>query len=180
MVFFPSYQMMEETAALAEEEPYELLMQKSRMTEEEKETFLRAFEREPEVSRVGFCVMGGIFGEGIDLTEDRLIGAMIVGTGLPKVCHEQELFKTYFDRRGKNGFDYAYRYPGMNKVLQSGGRVIRTMKDRGVILLMDDRFFQIKYEPLFPREWLPVRRVRMEELPETLAAFWQEGEKEEP
>ena len=177
MVFFPSYQMIEEAAALAAEEPYELLVQKSHMKEEEKEAFLEAFEKEPEVTRVGFCVMGGIFGEGIDLTEDRLIGALIVGTGLPKVCHEQELFRSYYDRRGKDGFDYAYRFPGMNKVLQSGGRVIRTMRDKGVILLLDDRFFQARYEALFPREWLPFSRVRRGELEQRLRAFWEEEER---
>ncbi len=179
MVFFPSYQMLEETYALAEGEPYEILVQRAHMKEEEKEAFLRAFERDPEVTRVGFCVMGGIFGEGIDLTEDRLIGALIVGTGLPKVCNEQELFRTYYARMGKDGFDYAYRFPGMNKVLQSGGRVIRTMKDRGVILLMDDRFFQARYESLFPREWLPVNRVRPGELTERLREFWGRKEPEE-
>ena len=84
---------------------------------------------------IGFCVMGGIFSEGIDLTEDKLIGAMIIGTGLPQVCLERELLKYYFDRKNLNGFDYAYLYPGMNKVLQSAGRVIRTDQDRGVIAL---------------------------------------------
>ncbi|MBR1757770.1 MAG: ATP-dependent DNA helicase [Lachnospiraceae bacterium] len=172
LVFFPSYQMLEETAALAEKEDYILLTQKSNMREEEKEAFLREFEREPEQTKVGFCVMGGIFGEGIDLTEDRLIGAVIVGPGLPKVCNEQELFRRYFDRMGKDGFDYAYRFPGMNKVLQSGGRVIRTMKDRGVILLLDDRFFQSRYEALFPREWLPIGRTNGERLAEALTQFW--------
>ena len=84
--------------------------------------------------------MGGVFSEGIDLTEDKLIGAMIIGTGLPQVCLERELLKYYFDRKNLNGFDYAYLYPGMNKVLQSAGRVIRTDQDRGVITLLDDRF----------------------------------------
>ena len=95
--------------------------------------------------------MGGIFSEGIDLTEDRLIGALIIGTGLPQVCREREIVKEYFDKKGMDGFAYAYQYPGMNKVLQAAGRVIRTEADRGMILLMDDRFATISYQRLFPR-----------------------------
>lgn len=97
--------------------------------------------------------MGGIFGEGIDLKNDRLIGAIIVGTGLPQVSDEREILKNYYDERGLSGFDYAFRYPGMNKVLQAAGRVIRTSEDRGVILLLDERFLQREYGALFPREW---------------------------
>ena len=93
--------------------------------------------------------MGGIFGEGIDLKNDRLIGAIIVGTGLPQVSDEREILKNYYDERGLSGFDYAFRYPGMNKVLQAAGRVIRTSEDRGVILLLDERFLQREYGALF-------------------------------
>ena len=89
--------------------------------------------------------MGGIFSEGIDLKNDSLIGAIIVGTGLPQVCNEREILKKHFDARGENGFDYAYRYPGMNKVLQAAGRVIRTKEDTGAILLMDERFLNRGY-----------------------------------
>lgn len=102
---------------------------------------------------LGFCVLGGIFSEGIDLKNDSLIGAVIVGTGLPQVCNEREILKNYFDGAGENGFDYAYRYPGMNKVLQAAGRVIRTAADRGVIALLDDRFLESSYLCLFPKEW---------------------------
>ena len=102
------------------------------MDEEKREAFLQAFDQDRSESLIGFCVMGGIFSEGIDLTEERLIGAFLVGTGLPQVCNEREILKQYFDRNGENGFSYAYLYPGMNKVLQAAGRVIRTAEDRGV------------------------------------------------
>lgn len=103
---------------------------------------MEEFEHERERTLVAFCVMGGIFGEGIDLKNDRLIGAIIVGTGLPQVSDEREILKNYYDERGLSGFDYAFRYPGMNKVLQAAGRVIRTSEDRGVILLLDERFYR--------------------------------------
>ena len=128
-------------------------MQHSNMKEHEREAFLEEFEKERQGTLVAFCVMGGIFGEGIDLKNDRLIGAIIVGTGLPQVSDEREILKNYYDERGLSGFDYAFRYPGMNKVLQAAGRVIRTSEDRGVILLLDERFLQREYGALFPREW---------------------------
>ena len=132
----------------------ELLVQSSKMSEAEKEEFLNAFcEKGRNKSLTALCVMGGAFSEGIDLTGDRLIGVVIVGTGLPMVCTEQEILKGYFDKREQNGFDYAYQYPGMNKVMQAAGRVIRTMEDRGVIALLDDRFLRADYQTLFPREW---------------------------
>ena len=123
---------------------------------------------------IGFCVMGGIFSEGIDLTQDKLIGAAIVGTGLPQVCRERELLKDYFDRQGFRGFDYAYLYPGMNKVLQSAGRVIRTDEDRGVILLLDDRFMDRRYRDTFPREWENIEVCRVETAAEKMRKFWDE------
>ena len=119
---------------LQEREHRRLLVQGSDMREREKEEFLEAFDSESEDSVIGCCVMGGIFSEGIDLREDRLIGAVIVGTGLPMVCYERELFKNYYEEKKGSGFDYAYLYPGVNKVFQAGGRVIRTVSDRGAIL----------------------------------------------
>ena len=146
LIFFPSYQFMEDvyqefTQLLAsDEEEMELVIQQKHMDEEERENFLRAFEMGREKSLIGFGVLGGIFSEGIDLTNEKLIGTLIIGTGLPQVCNEREILKSYFDQKGLYGFDYAYRYPGMNKVLQAAGRVIRTEDDRGVILLLDERF----------------------------------------
>lgn len=128
MVFFPSYRLMQdvyEVFAGKAADSCEILMQHSNMKEHEREAFLEEFEKERQGTLVAFCVMGGIFGEGIDLKNDRLIGAIIVGTGLPQVSDEREILKNYYDERGLSGFDYAFRYPGMNKVLQAAGRVIR-------------------------------------------------------
>lgn len=172
MVFFPSYQMLNQVAELAEGVMEGLVVQKNSMTEMEKEAFLSDFTEEPEESRIAFCVMGGIFSEGIDLKNDRLIGAVIVGTGLPMVCNERELFRKYYDSNKGRGFDYAYLYQGMNKVLQSGGRVIRTTEDKGAILLLDERFRQKQYENLFPREWFPNVTVNLESMGEELEEFW--------
>ncbi|HHV09836.1 MAG TPA: ATP-dependent DNA helicase [Clostridiales bacterium] len=172
MVFFPSYQMLQEIAELMGGELEGLVVQSSSMTEEEKELFLEEFVENPEKSRIGFCVMGGIFSEGIDLKSNRLIGAVIVGTGLPMVCNERELFRGYFDQRNGTGFDYAYLYSGMNKVLQSAGRVIRTKDDRGAILLLDERFTQRQYNSLFPREWFPNVTVNQASMKSCLEGFW--------
>lgn len=179
-VFFPSYQMMEQTAEVVQEklgwsedsEEMNLFVQKHNMTEEEKERFLEAFAGQPLKLTVGFCVMGGIFGEGIDLKNDRLIGTVIVGTGLPMVCNEKELFRFYFDEAGKSGFDYSYLYPGMNKVMQSAGRVIRTTEDCGAILLLDERFLSAAYQRLFPREWIPFETVNCITMQDKLKEFW--------
>ena len=158
IAFFPSYRFMEEVYEvfvdlLKEDQEIEYVMQSQYMSEEAREIFLENFEEDRKHSLMGFCVMGGIFSEGIDLAEDKLIGAIIIGTGLPQVCRERELLKNYFDAHGLRGFDYAYLYPGMNKVLQSAGRVIRTDEDRGVILLLDERFRDGRYQETFPREW---------------------------
>ncbi|MCF2555080.1 helicase C-terminal domain-containing protein [Faecalicatena contorta] len=187
IAFFPSYRFMEEVyeifVSMAEERindiPVEYVMQSQYMSEEAREIFLENFEEERENILIGFCVLGGIFSEGIDLAEDKLIGAIIVGTGLPQVCRERELLKSYFDGQGLRGFDYAYLYPGMNKVLQSAGRVIRTDEDRGVILLLDDRFRNQRYREVFPREWEKVGVCNIENMKELLEEFWVEQEKKE-
>ena len=173
LVFAPSYQVMEQVAdRCVAYEDMECIRQESGMEEEEREAFLKEFEKERNHSLVGFCVMGGIFSEGIDLTEDRLIGALIIGTGLPQVCREREIVKEYFDKKGMDGFAYAYQYPGMNKVLQAAGRVIRTEADRGMILLMDDRFATISYQRLFPREWEQHAYCQVDSLAGQLQEFW--------
>ena len=130
----------EEFLAIVSEgsENVEDVMQSPYMSEEAREIFLENFEEDRANSFMGFCVMGGIFSEGIDLTGEQLIGAVIVGTGLPQVCREREILKQHFDEQGFRGFDYAYLYPGMNKVLQSAGRVIRTQEDRGCLLYTSD------------------------------------------
>lgn len=174
LVFFPSYTYMEKIRGIFERKcEVSLLCQGRSMSEKQREEFLNSFEKEAEITKVGFCVMGGIFSEGIDLKEDRLIGAAIVGTGLPMVCNERELFLKYYDEKKHHGFEYAYLYPGMNKVLQSGGRVIRTSADRGVILLLDERFLGRQYCELFPREWYPYDIVNLSGMKEKLKEFWE-------
>ena len=179
LIFFPSYRFMEDvyqefTQLLAsDEEEMELVIQQKHMDEEERENFLRAFEMGREKSLIGFGVLGGIFSEGIDLTNEKLIGTLIIGTGLPQVCNEREILKSYFDQKGLYGFDYAYRYPGMNKVFQSAGRVIRTEDDRGVILLLDERFQREKGKEIFPKEWADCERCRLDIVEEKIRLFWE-------
>ncbi len=176
MVFFPSYRYMEVVEQILDERydgSFRWQMQTKRMTEEEREEFLALFEEKREQSFVGLCVLGGIFSEGIDLKAERLEGAIIVGTGLPMVCSEQEILMQYFADQGENGYDYAYQYPGMNKVLQAAGRVIRTAQDRGVILLLDDRFLRPEIQDLFPREWTEYGLVTRETVGGWLKHFWE-------
>lgn len=177
LIFFPSYEMMEQIYEIfswrESTRQWICRLQDRNMTEEQREAFLAEYEKEQEQALLGFCVMGGIFSEGIDLTEERLIGAVIVGTGLPMVCTEREILKNYFEERGLGGFDYAYLYPGMNKVLQSAGRVIRTASDKGCILLLDERFRREEYQRLFPREWKQPVFGRLSDLSESLEAFWK-------
>ena len=176
MVFFPSYRLMEDVYQVYEEEFsvdwVRCIRQNSDMTEREREEFLEEFQSR-EGTLVGFCVLGGIFSEGVDLTGESLIGASIVGTGLPQIGSEREILKEYYDRKKQSGFDYAYRYPGMNKVLQAAGRVIRTKEDRGVILLLDDRFLGRDYGEIFPREWKDRSSCRLNTVEEAVSRFWR-------
>ena len=180
MVFFPSYRLMEDVYQVYQDEfPVSwvrCISQHASMTELEREEFLEEFTKETEETLVGFCVMGGIFSEGIDLIGDRLIGAAVVGTGLPQVNCEREILKGYYDEKGEQGFDYAYRYPGMNKVLQAAGRVIRTKEDTGAILLMDERFLNRDYRNLFPREWNDACTCTLGNVEKHLQAFWDVSE----
>lgn len=176
MAFFPSYRFLEEVHTCFLEcvdHEVDSICQVSYMDEEQREEFLEEFEQEREKSLVAFCVMGGIFSEGIDLTDDKLIGAVIAGTGLPQVCTEREILKQYFNAADMDGFDYAYLYPGMNKVLQSAGRVIRTESDRGVILLLDDRFRAMRYREVFPREWQQYQLGSVKNLEQEIRTFWE-------
>lgn len=175
MIFFPSYKLLKDVYQVYEEEFsadwVRCICQNSDMTEREREEFLEEFQSR-EGTLVGFCVLGGIFSEGVDLTGESLIGAVIVGTGLPGISSEKEILKEYYDRKNHAGFDYAYRYPGMNKVLQAAGRVIRTKEDKGVILLLDDRFLGRDYAEIFPKEWKDRCSCRLETVEDVLNAFW--------
>lgn len=194
MVFFPSHAFLRDVHKSFIEHfadgQIECIVQKDHMSEQSREEFLSRFmgnedcdlsesihmdiEMEDEKILLGFCVMGGIFSEGIDLKNDSLIGVIIVGTGLPQVCNEREILKKYFDGWGENGFDYAYRYPGMNKVLQAAGRVIRTAEDVGIVVLLDERFLNCSYQKLFPREWGNYEVVTSSQISQRVERFWNE------
>src|SRR5690606_18579634 len=130
------------------------MVQHGEMSEAEREDFLAAFEAgRSGGSLIGFAVMGGIFSEGIDLVGNRLTGVVVVGVGLPQIGLERNIIRDYFDQTGRNGYDYAYVFPGMNKVLQAGGRLIRSEQDTGLLVLVDDRYLQPHYARLLPAEW---------------------------
>ena len=174
MVFFPSYKYMELVFEKMKENYPDIntSIQESNMSEEEKEEFLSMFDEDNKETHVGFCVLGGHFSEGIDLTNDKLIGVIIVGVGMPQIGIERDIIKDHMKDSNK-GFDYAYVYPGMIKVLQAAGRCIRTDDDKGVILLLDNRYSQRRYQSLFPYEWYPNFRVRKSDDVKTLCEkFW--------
>jgi Rad3-related DNA helicase len=182
MVFLPSYHYLKEVEAVLHNISHEsigftFLSQASSMNEGQREEFLQEFSKEREDSFVALCVMGGVFSEGIDLREDQLIGAIIVGTGLPMVCTEQNILKDYFDEKEQKGFDYAYQYPGMNKVMQAAGRVIRTVEDEGIIALLDERFLRPDYQAIFPREWDEYYEIRQNNVGDVVKEFWNRREK---
>ena len=195
MIFFPSHAFLQEVYGVFEqyfmdESQMECVLQEDYMNERAREDFLNRFawnddcdlsavigmdvEIEEEKSLLGFCVLGGIFSEGIDLKNDSLIGAIIVGTGIPQVCNEREILKNYFDASCGRGFDYAYLYPGMNKVLQAAGRVIRTADDVGIVALLDERFLNRSYQKMFPREWDEYEVVTTDQVSKRVERFWNE------
>ena len=175
LAFFPSYsylqQVWEDFTARYPDQP--TLCQESAMDEGKRAEFLAQFQKSDGRPLLGFAVLGGVFGEGVDLTGESLIGAAIVSPGLPQVGPRQEQLRDYFEQTRGSGFDYAYRFPGMNKVLQAAGRVIRTPEDRGVVLLIDDRFLAPDTRRLMPPHW---EQLRVVESAETLAGelerFW--------
>ncbi|MCI7812152.1 MAG: ATP-dependent DNA helicase [Lachnospiraceae bacterium] len=176
LVFFPSYQMMGDVMPYFEQissDEIEVICQTSQMSEEKREIFLESFEVDREKSLVGFCIIGGIFGEGIDLKAERLIGAIIVGTGLPQVGTEREILRQYYEKQGKDGFFFAYLCPGMNRVQQAAGRVIRTVEDTGVIALLDERFCMASHQSMFPREWEGFQICTLENVEEKVKNFWK-------
>lgn len=178
LVFFPSYRFMEEVAAVFEtykSEEVQCIVQEQNMNEQKREEFLQVFEEERDGSLIGFCVLGGVFSEGIDLTEESLIGAIVIGTGLPQVCNEREILKQYFLEKNASGFDYAYLYPGMNKVLQAAGRVIRTENDIGIVALLDERFGETRYVENFPREWKNITQCSIIDVKEKIENFWKKA-----
>jgi len=175
MVYFPSYKYMREVyVRFTEKYPQiETMLQQSAMSEEERESFLNKFQPNNTQFLVCFSVLGGIFSEGIDLKGDRLIGAIIVGVGLPQLSTEQDIIMNYFQQKNGMGYENAYMFPGMNKVLQAAGRVIRSEEDIGMVLLLDERFSHQNYKGLFPKHWehhMKVKNTR--DLEMNLEQFW--------
>ena len=175
LVYFPSYQYLNDTLQeFKHRQPsIPVLVQRLGMTEPERDVFLAAFSGERGETLVGFAVLGGIFGEGIDLVGERLIGAVIVGVGLPQLCVERNLIRDYFQQQNAMGFEYAYTFPGMNRVLQAIGRVIRSETDHGVVLLIDARFNETRYRRLFPAWWKYLRVRHTDGLREAVGSFWE-------
>lgn len=177
LIFLPSHAMLNEVLDIYNdlylEDEWEIVIQSSSMLESQREDFIRRFETNKEGTLLGFCVLGGIFSEGIDLKHDALIGTIIIGTGLPMVEKERNLLKERYSLSGYDGFAYAYRYPGMNKVLQAAGRVIRTASDRGVVALLDDRFLSREYLEMFPVEWNNYIPVRVNTVRGAVNEFWE-------
>lgn len=177
MVYFPSYKYMNEVYLRFTEKYPDIstMCQQGSMSEEEREEFLNKFVPNSEKSFVCFCVLGGIFSEGIDLKGDRLIGAIIVSVGLPQVSSEQNIIMNYFQQKNGMGYENAYMFPGMNKVLQAAGRVIRSEEDIGMVLLIDERFTDYEYKCLFPKHWEHNKNVRsLPDLEQKLERFWED------
>ncbi|MGD9365592.1 MAG: ATP-dependent DNA helicase [Desulfobacteraceae bacterium] len=174
MVFFPSYEYLRMVhAEFLHARPHvDVIVQAPEMAENQRIAFLDRFNEHVSQTLVGFAVMGGIFGEGIDLQGEQLAGAVIVGVGLPGVCIERDLIKGHFDRKNGNGFEFAYQYPGVNRVLQAAGRVIRSETDRGVILLVDRRYRENRYRNLLPPTWELSRINEVNVLNEKVRSFW--------
>jgi DNA excision repair protein ERCC-2 len=176
IIYFPSYKYMKDVlTSFTEAFPHiRTAEQGTGMSEEEREQFLACFEDDPRETLVAFCVLGGIFSEGIDLKGSRLIGSAIISVGLPQLSVQQDIIKDYFNRKNGMGYEYAYMFPGMNKVLQAAGRVIRSDDDIGAVLLIDERYSHQNYLKLFPKHWRECRLIRDKESLETvLDAFWE-------
>lgn len=173
MAFAPSYAIIDQIKERMDLNDCDIICQTPDMTESDRDDFLTEFRQEREKSLLAFCIAGGIFGEGIDLTGESLIGVIIIGVPLPQVSFEQKILSDYFDRKYGEGFNYAYLYPALNKVLQSAGRLIRTETDRGVIVLLDDRYLRSDYRSLFPKEWDDIRDVTTDTIETELKNFWR-------
>lgn len=174
IAFFPSYKYMEDVynSFIESNKNISHVCQTPGMSEDERKVFIEQFTKGRDDSLMGFAVMGGIFSEGIDLKGDCLSGAIIVGVGLPQICTERDIIMDYFNKTKGAGFEYAYMYPGMNRVLQAAGRVIRSEYDRGIVLLIDERFAYSSYKRLYPPEWRPIEIDSVDSLKSAVKSFW--------
>ncbi len=177
--YFPSYTFMEKVHGFFKKKysEVETVAQHRGMTISERESFLSFFRDDEDVLRVGFCVLGGSFSEGVDLPGKRLIGSIVVGAGIPGISNERNILRDYYDlRTEQNGYDYAYTYPGMNQVLQAAGRVIRRDDDRGVVVLIDDRYGTPQYAAMFPEQWSGLQYAgNPSSLAELARRFWKKS-----
>jgi DNA excision repair protein ERCC-2 len=179
IVFFPSYEYMNNVLEIFQDKnkDIKIINQKSNMSDADKEQFIKAFSEKNSETLLGFAVLGGAFSEGLDLAGEKLIGVIIIGVGLPKICIENNIIKEHFGEGSKEGFLYAYVYPGMNKVLQAAGRVIRTEKDRGVVVLMDNRYGENQYRRIMPSEWKDIKRINIpkKDVGNVFSKFWNDN-----
>lgn len=175
IIYFPSYKYMDNVfEEFTMDFPHiTAVKQGNAMSEEQREDFLSCFNENPEDTYIAFCVLGGIFAEGIDLKGSRLIGTVIVSVGLPQLSIERNIIRDYFYNKNGMGYEYAYMYPGMNKVLQAAGRVIRCDTDTGAVLLIDKRYTHKNYVKLFPKHWQSYKNIKnSDSLQKTLTSFW--------
>ena len=180
LVFFPSYDYLEEVQKrFAEKYPrVECIVQQKNMNPRQRDEFLARFKEDEGRLRIGFCVLGGGFSEGVDLPGKRLIGAIVIGVGLPGLSNERNFLRDYFEIKREHGYEYAYTYPGMNRVLQAAGRVIRTEEDRGVLVLIDSRYAAEPYLHLYPSHWQNICAAGdAASLARRVQLFWQETER---
>lgn len=172
-VYFPSYRYLEKIyESYMEKYNDDILLQERFMSSDDRKVFINSFREDSNIKAFG--VLGGIFAEGIDLVGERLIGVCVVSVGMPGLSYERKLIQEYFDEKENKGFDYAFTYPGINKVLQGAGRVIRSEKDKGIVLLIDDRFNQTRYKKLYPKHWSNMKYIRtIDEMKIELDNFWR-------
>ena len=174
IIYFPSFSFLQrvydymQTYNVFEK----IVCQKQKMSEKERESFLNLFENTSELL-IAFAVLGGLFSEGIDLTGDKLIGCMVISVGLPSLGGERTFIKDYYDHSLHKGFEYAYRYPGFNKVMQAAGRVIRSEEDKGWVILVDQRYAKNYYKELYPPEWRHYKILNNQKmLLQDIKKFW--------
>nr|MCR5308869.1 ATP-dependent DNA helicase [Bacilli bacterium] len=174
LAFMPSYEYLDHILPLlSDSDEYELVVQQKEMLEEEKLDFINSFELNPTKTKLGLAIIGGSFSEGIDLESDRLIGAVVVGIGMPKINYVSNHISEFYTSQGLSGRNYAYIYPGMNKVMQAVGRVIRSEEDKGAVLLIDERYMTNQYQDLFKKEWSNYEVVfTKEEVDEAISSFY--------
>ncbi len=178
IVYFPSYKFLDSVyLCFTRKHPgVKVIKQTPHMSPDEKNEFISFFREDTGILRIGFCVLGGSFSEGVDLPGDRLIGTVIAGVGLPGLSFERNLIRDYYENKIEDGYNYAYTYPGMNRVLQAAGRVIRRADDRGVVILADDRYALPPYTSLYPPHWKHIHRVDdIAVLPKLLCEFWRQN-----